>query len=72
MVQTVENLLAVQETQVRSPGQEDPLEEGMAAHFRWETPWAGGAWWVGYSPWGGRVNRTEATNTRKYVTTRGQ
>ena len=30
MVQVVENLSAMQETQVRSLGQEDPLEEGMA------------------------------------------
>ena len=31
-----------QETQVRSLGQEDPLEEGMAAHssiLAWEIPW---------------------------------
>ena len=32
MVQVVENLSAMQETQVRSLGQEDPLEEGMATH----------------------------------------
>ena len=33
---------AVQETQARSLGQEDPLEKGMAAHSRilaWEIPW---------------------------------
>ena len=28
------NLPAMQKTQVRSLGQEDPLEEGMAAHSR--------------------------------------
>ena len=28
----VKNPLAVQETQVRSPGQEEPLEEGLATH----------------------------------------
>ena len=28
----VKNLLAMQETQVRSLGQEDPLAEGMATH----------------------------------------
>ena len=32
MVQMVKNLLAKQETQVRSLGQEDPLEEGKATH----------------------------------------
>ena len=32
----------MQETQVRSLGQEDPLEEEMATHssiFTWEIPW---------------------------------
>ena len=32
MAQTVKNLPAMQETQVRSLGQEDPLEKGMATH----------------------------------------
>ena len=32
MAQAVKNLTAVQETGVRSLGQEDPLEEGMATH----------------------------------------
>ena len=32
MAQTVKNLPAVQETQVRSLGQEDPLEKKMATH----------------------------------------
>ena len=34
---------AVQETQVRFPGQEDPLEKGMATHssiLAWRIPWA--------------------------------
>ena len=30
--QTVKNLPAMKETWVRSPGQEDPLEKGMATH----------------------------------------
>ena len=30
----VKNLPAVQETWVQSLGQEDPLEKGMATHFR--------------------------------------
>ena len=29
---TVKNLPAIQETQVQSLGQEDPLEKGMATH----------------------------------------
>ena len=40
----VKNLPAVQETQVRSLGGEDPLEEGMAAHsslLAWRIPWTG-------------------------------
>ena len=38
----VRNLLAVQETQVQSLDQEDPLEEGMVTHssiLAWGTPW---------------------------------
>ena len=38
----VKNLLAMQETQVCSLGQEDPLEKEMAIHFNilaWEIPW---------------------------------
>ena len=51
---TVKNLSAMQETQVRSLGQEDPLEEGMATHsniLAWRIPWTeepGGL----CSPWG--------------------
>ena len=40
----------MQETQVRSSGQEDPLEKETATHssiLAWEIPWT-----VGYSPWG--------------------
>ena len=36
------NLPAIQETQVRSLDQEDPLEKEMAAHcsvLAWEIPW---------------------------------
>ena len=32
MTQMVKNLPAIQETQVRSLGQEDPLEKGMSTH----------------------------------------
>ena len=38
----VKNLPAMQETQVRSLGREDPLEEEMATHssiLAWEIPW---------------------------------
>ena len=43
LCQVVKNLLAIQETQVPSLSQEDPLEEeGMATHssvLAWRTPW---------------------------------
>ena len=42
MAQTVKNLPAMQETQVRSLGREDPLEKEMATRssiLSWEIPW---------------------------------
>ena len=42
VAQMVKNLSAMQETQVRSLGQEDPLEKGMATHssiLAWRLPW---------------------------------
>ena len=42
MAQTVNNLLAMQETQVQYLGQKDPLEKEMAAHsstLAWKIPW---------------------------------
>ena len=42
MAQTVKNPPAMQETQVQSMGQEDPLEKGMATHssiLAWRIPW---------------------------------
>ena len=42
VTQTVKNLPAVQETQVRSLGWKDPLEKGMATHssiLPWKNPW---------------------------------
>ena len=38
----IKNLPAMQETQVQSLGQEDPLEKGMATHsitLAWRIPW---------------------------------
>ena len=52
MGQTVKNLPAMQETQVRSLGWEDCLEKGLATHPRiltWRIPWTEQP---GYSPWG--------------------
>ena len=45
----------MQEVQVPSLGQEDPLEEEMATHssmLAWEIPWMRSL--AGYSPWGGK------------------
>ena len=42
VAQMVKNLPAMQETQVGSLGQEDPLEKGMATHssiLAWRAPW---------------------------------
>ena len=41
MAPTVKNLLAMQETWIRSLGREDPLERGLAAHsniLAWRMP----------------------------------
>ena len=45
VAQMVKNLRAMQETWVRSLGQEDPLEKGMATHssfLAWKIPWTEG------------------------------
>ena len=42
VAQMVENLPALQETQIQSLGREDPLEKRMASHssiFAWRIPW---------------------------------
>ena len=42
MAQSVKNLPAMQETQVQSLGQEDPLEKEIATHsniLAWRIPW---------------------------------
>ena len=50
MAQTINNLLAMQETWVRFLGREDPLEKGMATLcgiLAWRIPWTeepGGLW----------------------------
>ena len=49
MAQTVKNLPAMQETQVQSLDQEDPLEKGMATHSSiscLENSMDQGAWWA--------------------------
>ena len=52
MVLMVKHPPAMQETQVRSLGREDPLEEGLAtlsSILAWKIPWQRRL--VGYSPW---------------------
>ena len=42
VAQMVKNLPAMQKTWIRSLGQEDPLEKGMATHssiLTWKIPW---------------------------------
>ena len=53
VAQMVKRLPAMQETQVRSLGREDPLEKEMAIHsstLAWKIPWS--RILVGYCPWG--------------------
>ena len=65
MIQWMKNLPAIQEiqeSQVQSLGQEDPLEKGVATHssiLAWEIPRDGGAWWATVQ--GVTKSRTEVT-----------
>ena len=55
----VKHLPTMQETQVRSPGWEDPLEKEVAPHsstLAWKIPWTESV--VGYSPWGCKKSDT--------------
>ena len=68
MGNTVKNLLAMQETHVRSLGQEDSLEKGMVTHsssLAWRLPWTESL--AGYSPWGcEEPEGTERLNTLSF------
>ena len=63
----VKNLPAMQESQVQSLGQEDPLVKGMATHsniLAWRILWTeepGGLQSVGWQ----RVRHNQVTNTTK-------
>ena len=65
VAQMVKSLHAMQETQVRSLGQEDPQEKEIATHcsvLTWKIPWMeepGGLQSIGSQ----RVGHDEATNT---------
>ena len=69
MAQTVKNLPAMQETQVRSLGCEDTLEKGMAIHsniLAWRIPRTeepGGLQSTGWQ----RVGHDSATNTFTFI-----
>ena len=53
MAQTVKNLPAMQDTEVRSLGQNDPLEEDIASHSSSLAGKLHGQWILaGYNPWG--------------------
>ena len=62
MVQMVKNVPVMQETQVQSLGQEDPLKKGTDTHSRVFSPgeFHGQRSLVGDSPWDGKeLNMTE-------------
>ena len=71
VAQTVKNLPAMQETQVRSLGQEDPLVKGEVTHpsvLAWRIPWTeepGGLQSMGLP----RVGHDWATNTHTHTHT---
>ena len=59
VAQILKNLPAMQETQVRSLGQEDPPEKGMATLSRilaWRIPWQRSM--PSYSPWDCKESET--------------
>ena len=63
VAQLVKNLPAVQETQIWSLGQEDPLEKEMATHsstLAWETHRKRSL--EGYSPWDHKRDTIEQLN----------
>ena len=63
MPQIVKNPPAMWETWVCSRSWEDPLEEGMAAHYSilaWRIPTDRGAWWVAVH--GVAKSRTQQTD----------
>ena len=60
VAQLVKSLPAVQETWVQSPGQEDPLEKGMATYssiLAWRI-FHGQRSLMGYSLWGHKESNT--------------
>ena len=65
----VKNLPAMRETWVRSPGWEDPLEEGMATHssiLTWRVSKDRGAWWA--AVYGVSKSQTRLSNSAQHST----
>ena len=59
MVKNIPVMQGIQETQVQSLGQEDPLEEGVATHssiLAWRISWKRSL--AGYSPQSSNVSDT--------------
>ena len=78
MAQTVKNLPAVQETRIRSLGQEDTLKKEMATHssiLAWKIPWIeepgrhGQRSLTGYSPWVAKSRTDWAKNDKRLMNT---
>ena len=71
VVQVVKNFPAMQETRVQSPGQEEPLEKGMATNsniLAWRISWTdepGGLQSMGSQ----RVGHNSVTNTHTHTHT---
>ena len=71
MTQIVNNLRAMQETQVQSLGWEDPLEKRMATHssiLAWRIPWTEKP--GGYSPRGCKESYTTEQHTHTHTARR--
>ena len=73
VAQMVKNLSAVQETLIRSLGQEDPQKKGIATHssiLAWRIPWTEEPGKLqGYSLWGhNESDRTEQLTLHYYNT----
>ena len=72
MAQTVKNLPAMQESQVRSLGRKDLLEKGLATHssvLAWKIPWTEEP--GSYSPWGHKELDTTEQLTLLLLTQKG-
>ena len=66
VAQSVKSLSVMQKTRVRSLGQEDPLEEGMATDssiLAWRSPMDRGAWWATVHKVAKSWTQLSATNT---------